>query len=77
MALGSSCVFQRHGSPVGSAARRTLAWAVLLHSRVGEYPPTSHLCLFCRKGPSSLTVGICLQGADARLQVRVTFSLTV
>lgn len=32
---------------VGSAARRrTLAWAVLLHSRVGEYPPTSRLRLF-------------------------------
>lgn len=79
VALGSSCVFQRHGSPVGSAdrRRRTLAWAVLLHSRVGEYPPTSHFRLFCREGPSSLTVGTWLQGADASLQVRVTFSLTV
>lgn len=31
----------------GSAAgRRALAWALLLHGRVGEYPPTSHLRLF-------------------------------
>ena len=31
----------------GSAARRRmLARAVLLHSRVGQHPPTCHLCLF-------------------------------
>lgn len=46
VALGSSCVFQGRGSPVGSAARRrTLAWGVLLHSRVGRifHPPQSIL----------------------------------
>lgn len=37
----------------------------------------THLRLFCREGPSSLTIGTWLQGEDARLQVRVTFSLTV
>ena len=77
VALGSSCVFQGHGSPLalhpgGGRWPGRCSFTAVLDST--HPPPTVS---FCREGPSSLTVGRWLQGEDARLQVQVTFSVTV
>ena len=78
VALGSSCVFQGHGSPLalqpgGGCWPGLCSFTAVLDS---THPPATSVS-FCREGPSSLTVGRWLQGEDARLQVQVTFSLTV
>lgn len=78
MAPGSSCAFQGPGStlalqPGGGRWPGPCSFTAVLEST--HPPPTS--VSFCREGSSFLTVGRWLQGEDVRLQVHLTFSLTV